>query len=110
MTRLRRMVAIGVLLAAAGCSRNDPPPPQEEETTEAPSFAEPTPALPPEPEAAPPVEPRVQAPPAEINAVEEVIEPPIDESEQTLDDAAAVGMTTRSERNVEDDQPPANAD
>ena len=97
-TRLRPLLlaAALVLPTLAGCSRKEPDAPVEE--GEAPSDA-PAPVAPPAlPEPAPAPEP--SAPPVDDTPAEAAVAP----DEQMMDDAAATGMTARSERAEE----PAN--
>ena len=104
MRRLALALVATAALALAGCSRKEPAP-QEEPALNTPEPVVPAPAPPP-----PPPAPPKAAPPVERNdsAVEDA-EP--DRSEQTQEDADAVGMTTHAPPPADfQDMPINNAD
>ena len=107
MRRAGLTMLLGIAFAMAGCSHEKAPePPVKEETPNEPTPAPVVPSLP--PERPPHVEPPKEAPPPPAN--DSAADAPFDESAQTLEDAEATGMTTRTPpSSADEDRPSENA-
>jgi hypothetical protein len=105
MTRMLTRFAVPALLALGllgGCSRDPAPTPPAEENYEEPQPVEPAPPPPPVIETTP-----APPPPVATENLAEPVEPPVDPSDQTLEDADATGLTTRATPSDEEDVAPA---